>query len=91
MAGKLSTLSTVAVLAVIFACLERHVRSATSRFWKIGWFLIFSYFAAQLVEPANGPASPLLIVLDWGRYNYPPSPFSSRWHPSSMTGADEIG
>lgn len=63
---KLPTLSTVIVLTVMFACLERQVRSATSRFWKIAWFLMFLHFAAQFLEPADGAVNPLLAIMDWG-------------------------
>jgi hypothetical protein len=63
---KIPTLVTVAVLAVIFAFLERHVRSGRSLMWKIGWFLVFIHFLAQLFDPAAGQPSPLLSFLDWG-------------------------
>lgn len=66
MLEKVPTLLTVAVLAVIFAFLERHVRSGRSRMWKIGWFLVFIHFLAQLFEPAGGQAGPFISFLDWG-------------------------
>jgi signal transduction histidine kinase len=57
---------TVAVLVGIFACLERHVRSARSRLCKIAWFLVFIHFFAELFEPASGPGNPTLMAFDWG-------------------------
>src|SRR5579863_7197441 len=63
---KAPTLVTVAVLAGIFACLERQVRSAQSRFWKFAWFLVFIHFLAQALEPATGRVNPVLQSVDWG-------------------------
>ena len=63
---KAPTLITVAVLAIIFACLERQVRSARSRFWTFAWLLVFIHFLAQALEPANGVVNPTLSILDWG-------------------------
>lgn len=63
---KAPTLVTVAVLAGIFACLERQVRSAQSRFWKFAWLLVFIHFLAQALEPATGQVNPALQSLDWG-------------------------
>lgn len=60
------TLITVAVLAIIFACLERQVRSARSRFWTFAWLLVFVHFLAQAFEPANGAVNPILGIFDWG-------------------------
>jgi len=63
---KAPTLVTVAVLAVIFTCLERRIPTARSKFWKIAWFLVFIHFLAQGLEPRTGQASPALQALDWG-------------------------
>lgn len=63
---RIPTLITVAVLAGIFACLERHVRSARSQLCKVAWFLVFVHFLAQLFEPASGPVNPALLAVDWG-------------------------
>ena len=63
---KAPTLITVAVLAIIFACLERQVRSARTRFWTFAWLLVFIHFLAQAFEPANGTVNPILSILDWG-------------------------
>ena len=60
------TLVTVAVLAGIFACLERQVRSAQSRLWRTAWFLVFMHFVAQALEPAQGYVSPLVQAIDSG-------------------------
>jgi two-component system, NtrC family, sensor kinase len=63
---QIPTLVTVAVLAGIFALLERHVRSARSRLCKVAWFLVFVHFLAMLFEPASGQANPALLAVDWG-------------------------
>lgn len=63
---KLPPFVTVAVLAAVFAFLERRVRSATSRFWKIAWFLIFVHFFTELFEPSGRSVNPAVLSLDWG-------------------------
>ena len=63
---KVPTLITVAVLSGIFACLERYSRTARSRFWKIGWFLVFIHFLALLFETPNAQVPPWLTLIDWG-------------------------
>jgi len=63
---QIPTLITVAVLAGIFACLERHVRSARSRLCKVAWYLVFVHFLAQLFEPATGDINPALLAVDLG-------------------------
>jgi two-component system NtrC family sensor kinase len=63
---KIPTVLTVAVLVVIFACLKRHARSARLHLWMAGWVLIFTHFFANILEPATGPISPLLLALDLG-------------------------
>jgi two-component system NtrC family sensor kinase len=63
---KLPTVITVAVLVGIFAGLKRHGRSARLQLWLIAWSLVFIHFVAQMVEPAGGTISPLLLALDLG-------------------------
>src|SRR5271170_417459 len=63
---KIPTFVTVGVLVVIFACLKRHERCARLQLWAVGWFLVFIHFLAQLLEPASGRVSPLLLALDSG-------------------------
>ena len=63
---KIPTFVTVGVLVVIFACLKRHERCARLQLWAVGWFLVFIHFLAQLLEPASGHVSPLLLALDSG-------------------------
>jgi signal transduction histidine kinase len=63
---KLPTVITVAVLVGIFAGLKRHGRSARLQLWLVAWSLVFIHFVAQMIEPATGAASPLLLAVDLG-------------------------
>lgn len=63
---KVPTCLTVCVLVMIFACLKRHTRCARLTLWAVGWTLVFTHFLAQLLEPATGPAIPLLRAIDGG-------------------------
>jgi signal transduction histidine kinase len=63
---KIPTFLTVGVLVIIFICLKRHVRSARLKLWAVGWFLVFTHFLAQLLEPATGRITPLLLAIDLG-------------------------
>ena len=63
---KIPTFLTVCVLVMIFACLKRHTRCARLTLWAVGWTLVFIHFAAQLLEPGIGPASPFLLAVDGG-------------------------
>jgi two-component system, NtrC family, sensor kinase len=63
---KIPTVVTVAVLVGIFLALKRHSRSARLQLWMVAWFLIFTHFVAQLLEPATGEPSPYLLAMDLG-------------------------
>src|SRR5271165_136894 len=63
---KIPTVVTVAVLVGIFLALKRHSHSARVQLWMVAWFLIFTHFAAQLLEPATGDVNPFLLALDLG-------------------------
>lgn len=63
---KAPTLITVAVLAGIFASLERRIPTPRSKYWKIAWTLVFIHFLAQGFEPASGQENHFLDALDWG-------------------------
>jgi signal transduction histidine kinase len=63
---KLPTVITVAVLVGIFAGLKRHGRSARLQLWLVAWSLVFIHFVAQMLEPATGAISPLLLAIDLG-------------------------
>jgi len=63
---KIPTVLTVAVLVGIFAGLKRHSHAARLQLWLSAWCLIFTHFVVQMLEPANGPVSPLLLALDLG-------------------------
>src|ERR1700722_8919661 len=63
---KIPTVVTVAVLVGIFLALKRHSHSARLQLWMVAWFLIFTHFVAQLLEPAKGDVSPHLLAFDLG-------------------------
>jgi len=63
---KIPTVVTVAVLVGIFLALKRHSHSARLQLWMVAWFLIFTHFVAQLLEPATGDVSPYLLAIDLG-------------------------
>jgi signal transduction histidine kinase len=63
---KIPTAVTVAVLVGIFLALKRHSRAARLQLWMVAWFLIFTHFVAQMLEPATGDVSPFLLALDLG-------------------------
>ena len=63
---KIPTVVTVAVLVGIFLALKRHSHSARLQLWMVAWFLIFTHFVAQLLEPAKGDVSPYLLAFDLG-------------------------
>ena len=63
---KIPTAVTVAVLVGIFAGLKRHSRSARLQLWMVGWFFVFTHFAVQMLEPASGQPSALLLAFDIG-------------------------
>src|SRR3984957_2848863 len=63
---KIPTVVTVAVLVGIFLALKRHSHSARLQLWMVAWFLIFTHFVAQLLEPARGDVSPYLLAFDLG-------------------------
>ena len=56
---KIPTVVTVAVLVGIFLALKRHSHSARLQLWMVAWFLIFTHFVAQMLEPATGDVSSL--------------------------------
>jgi signal transduction histidine kinase len=61
---KIPTVVTVAVLVGIFLALKRHSHSARLQLWMVAWFLIFTHFVAQMLEPATGDVSPHLLAID---------------------------
>lgn len=63
---KIPTVVTVAVLVGIFLALKRHSHSARLQLWMVAWFLIFTHFVAQLLEPAKGDVNPYLLAFDLG-------------------------
>jgi two-component system NtrC family sensor kinase len=63
---KIPTVVTVAVLVGIFLALKRHSHSARLQLWMVAWLLIFTHFAAQLLEPATGEVRPYLLAVDLG-------------------------
>lgn len=63
---KIPTVVTVAVLVGIFLALKRHSHSARLQLWMVAWFLIFTHFVAQMLEPATGDVSPYLLAIDLG-------------------------
>ena len=63
---KIPTVVTVAVLVGIFLALKRHSHSARLQLWMVAWFLVFTHFVAQMLEPATGDVSPYLLALDLG-------------------------
>jgi signal transduction histidine kinase len=63
---KIPTVVTVAVLVGIFLALKRHSHSARLQLWMVAWFLIFTHFVAQMLEPATGDINPALLALDLG-------------------------
>jgi signal transduction histidine kinase len=63
---KIPTVVTVAVLVGIFLALKRHSHSARLQLWMVAWFLIFTHFVAQILEPATGDVSPYLLAIDLG-------------------------
>jgi hypothetical protein len=63
---KIPTVVTVAVLVGIFLALKRHSRAARLQLWMVAWFLIFTHFVAQMLEPAAGDVSHFLLALDLG-------------------------
>ena len=63
---KIPTVVTVAVLVGIFLALKRHSHSTRLQLWMVAWFLIFSHFVAQLLEPTTGEISPYLLAIDLG-------------------------
>ena len=50
---KIPTVVTVAVLVGIFLALKRHSHSARLQLWMVAWFLIFTHFVAQMLEPRD--------------------------------------
>jgi signal transduction histidine kinase len=63
---KIPTVVTVAVLVGIFLALKRHSHSARLQLWMVAWFLIFTHFVAQMLEPATGDVAPYLLAVDLG-------------------------
>jgi two-component system, NtrC family, sensor kinase len=63
---KIPTVVTVAVLVGIFLALKRHSHSSRLQLWMVAWFLIFTHFVAQMLEPATGDINPYLLALDLG-------------------------
>jgi signal transduction histidine kinase len=63
---KIPTVVTVAVLVGIFLALKRHSHSVRLQLWMVAWFLIFTHFVAQLLEPATGDINPFLLAIDLG-------------------------
>src|SRR6202521_862019 len=63
---KIPTVVTVAVLVGIFLALKRHSHSPRLQLWMIAWFLIFTHFVTQMLEPATGAVSPYLLAIDLG-------------------------
>jgi two-component system, NtrC family, sensor kinase len=63
---KIPTVVTVAVLVGIFLALKRHSHSARLQLWMVAWFLIFTHFVAQMLEPATGDVNPYLLAIDLG-------------------------
>jgi two-component system NtrC family sensor kinase len=63
---KIPTVVTVAVLVGIFLALKRHSHSARLQLWMVAWFLIFTHFVAQMLEPATGDVAPYLLAIDLG-------------------------
>jgi two-component system NtrC family sensor kinase len=63
---KIPTFLTVGVLVIIFVCLKRHARCARLTLWAVGWTLVFTHFLTQLLEPASGKISSLLLAIDLG-------------------------
>jgi two-component system, NtrC family, sensor kinase len=63
---KVPTVVTVAVLVGIFLALKRHSHSARLQLWMVAWFLIFTHFVAQILEPPTGDIAPYLLALDLG-------------------------
>jgi len=63
---KIPTVVTVAVLVGIFLALKRHSHSARLQLWMVAWFLIFTHFVAQMLEPATGDVNPYLLAVDLG-------------------------
>src|SRR5579862_3983543 len=63
---KVPTVVTVAVLVGIFLALKRHSHSARLQLWMVAWFLIFTHFVAQLLEPPTGDVTPFLLAIDLG-------------------------
>jgi two-component system, NtrC family, sensor kinase len=63
---KIPTVVTVAVLVGIFLALKRHSHSARLQLWMVAWFLIFTHFVAQMLEPPTGDVSPYLLAIDLG-------------------------
>ncbi len=63
---KIPTVVTVAVLVGIFLALKRHSHSARLQLWMVAWFLIFTHFVAQMLEPATGDVTPYLLAIDLG-------------------------
>ncbi len=61
---KLPTFLTVGALVIIFACLKRHARCARLTVWAVGWFLVFTHFLAQLLEPDRGHVTSTLLAID---------------------------
>src|ERR1700722_18985489 len=63
---KIPTVVTVAVLVGIFLALKRHSHSARLQLWMVAWFLIFTHFVVQMLEPATGDVHPYLLAIDLG-------------------------
>ena len=63
---KIPTVVTVAVLVGIFLALKRHSHSARLQLWMVAWFLIFTHFVIQVLEPTTGDVSPYLLAIDLG-------------------------
>jgi len=63
---KIPTVVTVAVLVGIFLALKRHSHSVRLQLWMVAWFLIFTHFVAQMLEPATGDVSSYLLAIDLG-------------------------
>jgi two-component system, NtrC family, sensor kinase len=63
---KIPTVATVAVLVGIFLALKRHSHSVRLQLWMVAWFLIFTHFVVQMLEPATGDVSPYLLAIDLG-------------------------
>lgn len=63
---KIPTVVTVAVLVGIFLALKRHSHSVRLQLWMVAWFLIFTHFVAQMLEPAKGDVNPYLLAFDLG-------------------------